>query len=69
MIKRKPEGLACYRLRLFEESIFCPDYAEASVRLPQCKKYSQDLSWTVSGAVLKCQECLAEEAKKREVTP
>ena len=54
----KPDSDFCYEAHAFTESKKCPDLDERMVREPKCRKYGKVLSWTVSGTVLKCNECL-----------
>ena len=63
MIKEKPRGKHCYTTRTFAEDSTCPDFEDSSTMEPKCLKYSKLLTWTRSGTVLKCSECLAEESK------
>lgn len=55
-----PDGDGCYILRVFGESITCPDLDDKEVRGPRCRKYCVGLGWTVSGRILKCDKCLEE---------
>ena len=57
-IIEKPEGRFCYEPHMFKDSEECPDYDSEVALEPKCKKYGKDLSWTMSGRVLKCDECL-----------
>lgn len=59
MIKKfMPAGPHCVRLRVFGESLVCPDLDEQIVRKPLCLRYNVVLGWNVSGRVLKCNACL-----------
>lgn len=57
----KPDSDFCYEAHVFTEGRRCPDLDERIVREPKCRKYDKVLSWTVSGVVLKCDECRKEE--------
>lgn len=57
-IKEKPEGDSCYETHIFGDSKECPDYDGSVSMKPECRKYDKVLLWTVSGRVLKCDECL-----------
>lgn len=61
MLEEKPESEFCYDLILFGQGMRCPDLDEAITMAPKCKKYGKELSWNISGRVLKCEECLAEK--------
>ena len=56
-IKEMPDSQFCYEPHLFSDSKVCPDFDGDISMEPKCKKYGKDLSWTVSGRVLKCDEC------------
>ncbi len=57
----KPDSDFCYEYHVFTVGKQCPDFDNSVPLEPRCRKYSKVLSWTVSGRVLKCDECLREE--------
>lgn len=58
MKEEKPESEFCYEVHVFAEGKQCPELDDTVTMKPKCKKYGEDLSWNVSGHILKCQECL-----------
>jgi hypothetical protein len=52
-----PKGDYCYSLRFFNESYECPYYDGTISMQPKCSKFKKPLAWSISGKVLKCQEC------------
>jgi len=64
MKHEKPEGPCCYKLTIFGEDTKCPDLDDAITMNPKCKKFDTKLGWTVSGKILKCDDCTKEEVEK-----
>lgn len=60
MKAEKPGSICCCEPSIFAEGKRCPELDAAVTVKPKCKKYGKGLSWTVSGRVLKCDECLDE---------
>lgn len=59
MKKEKPESDGCYEIGLSTEGKQCPSLNDTRALKPKCMKYGKELSWNVSGKIMKCQECLA----------
>lgn len=57
----KPDSDFCYAARVFTEGKQCPDLDDSTTTKPMCKKCGKALPWTVSGVVLKCDECRRED--------
>ncbi len=61
MKEEKPDSDYCYETRIFGEGKQCPDLNDAVTMEPKCKRFGKRLTWTVSGKVLKCDECEEDE--------
>ena len=58
IIMEKPDSKLCYVTSVFQDSTKCPELNDTVVMEPKCKKFNKRLHWSVSGKILKCEECL-----------